>query len=89
MPYSVHASCVDYTYCTLKSIYFAGIAFICDAGAIKLSDICSVRKGLIPTSTQALVRSGRRGGGGVVSMSDINSNKHPSCLSWQVLDKNR
>ena len=32
------------TYCTLKSIYFAGIAFFCDAGAIKLSDICSVRK---------------------------------------------
>ena len=33
------------TYCTLKSIYFAGIAFVCDAGAIMLSDICSVRKG--------------------------------------------
>ena len=76
------------TYCTLKNIYFAGIAFICDAGAIKLSDICSVRKGLIPTSTQALARSGR-GGGGFMSMSNINSNKHPSCLSWQVLDKNR
>ena len=27
------------TYCTLKSIYFAGIAFVCDAGAIMLSDI--------------------------------------------------
>ena len=33
------------TYCTLKSIYFAGIAFVCDAGAIMLSDICFVRKG--------------------------------------------
>ena len=33
------------TYCKLKSIYFAGIAFVCDAGAIMLSDICSVRKG--------------------------------------------
>ena len=32
-------------YCTLKSIYFAEIAFICDVGAIKLTDICSVRKG--------------------------------------------
>ena len=31
------------TYCTLKSIYFAGIAFVCDAGALMLSDICSVR----------------------------------------------
>ena len=29
----------------LKSIYFAGIAFFCDACAIKLSHICSVRKG--------------------------------------------
>ena len=33
------------TYCTLKSIYFAEIVFICDVGAIKLTDICSVRKG--------------------------------------------
>ena len=33
------------TYCTLKSIYLAGIAFVCDAGAIMLSDICFVRKG--------------------------------------------
>ena len=31
------------TYCTLKSIYFAEIALICDVGAIKLTDICSVR----------------------------------------------
>ena len=42
------------TYCTLKSIYFAGIAFICDEGAIKWSNICSVRRGLITTTTQAL-----------------------------------
>ena len=42
------------TYCTLKSIYFARIDFICDAGAKELSDICSVRKGKIPTTTQAL-----------------------------------
>ena len=33
------------TYCTLRSIYFAEIAFICDVGAIRLTDICSVRKG--------------------------------------------
>ena len=33
------------TYCTLKSIYFGEIAFICDVGAIHLTDICSVRKG--------------------------------------------
>ena len=33
------------TYCNLKSIYFAGIASICDEGAIKRSNICSVRKG--------------------------------------------
>ena len=32
------------TYCTLKSISFAEIAFICDIGAIKLTDICSARK---------------------------------------------
>ena len=30
------------TYCTLKSIYFAEIAFICDVGAIKLTDICLI-----------------------------------------------
>ena len=33
------------TYCTSEHIYFAGLAFICVTGAIKLSDICSVRKG--------------------------------------------
>ena len=44
MPYLVHASCVDYIR-TLKNIYFAEIAFICDVGAKKLTDICSVRKG--------------------------------------------
>ena len=33
------------TYCTLKSIHFAEIAFICDEGAIQFTDICSVRKG--------------------------------------------
>ena len=33
------------TYCTLKSIYFAEKAFICDVGAMKLTDIYSVRKG--------------------------------------------
>ena len=27
-------------YCTLKNIYFAGIAFICNADAVKLSYIC-------------------------------------------------
>ena len=36
---------VDYILHFKKSIYFAGIAFVCDAGAIMLSDICSVRKG--------------------------------------------
>ena len=45
----------------LKSIYCAGIAFVCDASVIKLSDICSVRKGKIPTTTQAL---DSQGGGG-------------------------
>ena len=30
------------TYCTLKSIYFAEIAFICDVGAIKLTYICLI-----------------------------------------------
>ena len=35
LPYLVHAS----------YIYFAEIAFICDVGAIKLTDIYSVRKG--------------------------------------------
>ena len=30
------------TYCTLKSIYFAEIAFICDVGAIKLTDVCLI-----------------------------------------------
>ena len=41
-------------YCTLKNIHFAEIAFSCDVGAIKLIYICSVRKGLIPTTTSAL-----------------------------------
>ena len=36
--------CVDYTL-HFESIYFAGISFIQDAGAIKLSDIWSFRKG--------------------------------------------
>ena len=35
------------TYC----IYLAGIAVICDADAIKLSDICSVRNDYIPLTT--------------------------------------
>ena len=33
------------TYCTLKSIYFAEIVFICDVGAMNLTDSYSVRKG--------------------------------------------
>ena len=33
------------TYCTLKSIYFAEIAFICDVGALKLRDICEQPRG--------------------------------------------
>ena len=36
---------------------------MCDAGSIKLSHICSVRKGQIPTTTQALVGVGGGGGG--------------------------
>ena len=42
-------------YCTLKSIYFAGIAFVCDACAIKLSDIFSVSNGQIPTTISILL----------------------------------
>ena len=76
------------SYCTLKSIHFAEIALSCDVGAIKLIDICSVRKGLIPTTTKALDSQDGRGGG-VVPMSDVNFDKYPSCLSWQVLNKNR
>ena len=34
------------TYCTLKSIYFAGIAFVCDVGAMKLSNILLCHEGL-------------------------------------------
>ena len=45
MPHLVHASCVGYILCFKFVVVVAGIAFICDAGAIKLSDICSVRKG--------------------------------------------
>ena len=52
------------TYCTLKSIYFAEIEFICDEV--------------------------REGGGVVFLMLDVNNlDKYPSCLSWQVLNKNR
>ena len=29
------------------------------------------------------------GGGEVVPVSDVNFDKYPSCLPWQVLDKNR
>ena len=43
------------TYCTLKSIYFAGIAFVCDVCAIKLSDMFSVSKGQIPTTISILL----------------------------------
>ena len=51
---------VSITYCTLKSIYFAGITFICDAGAMKLSDICPVRKGLNPHKFSGFKWSGGR-----------------------------
>ena len=68
---------VPITYCTLKSIYFAEITFICDVGAIKLTDICC-QEGLIPTTTQALDSHGL-GGGGVLPMSDVNFDKY-SCL---------
>ena len=57
---------------TLKSIYFAYEV------AIKLTDICSVRKGL----------DSQEGGGGTVPMSDVNFDKFSSCLSCQVLNKN-
>ena len=33
------------TFCTLKSIYFAGITLVCVASAIKLSGICSFKAG--------------------------------------------
>ena len=65
------------TYCTLKSIYFAEIAFICDVGAIKLTDICC-QEGLFPTTTQALDSLCVGGGGGAFSMSDVNSDNYPS-----------
>ena len=59
------------TYCTLKSIYFAGIAFICDEGAIKRLNICSVcQEGLNPHSLRYSVGGGEWGG--VVPMSDVN-----------------
>ena len=45
-------------YCTLKSIYFSEIPFICDEGAHRYL-LC--QEGLILTTTQALVR----GGGGL------------------------
>ena len=47
-------------------IYFTGIAFLCDAGEIKMSDICSVRYG-IPTTTQFLIVGGDWVEGGGVS----------------------
>ena len=70
------------TCCNLKSVYCAEIAFICDVGAIELTDICC-QEGLvlIPTTTQAV--DSQVGGGGVVPMSDVNLDKYPSCLSWQ------
>ena len=42
MPYLAHGSCVDYIL-HFKHIYFAGIAFICDVDAVKLSHICCVK----------------------------------------------
>ena len=64
----------------IKSTYFAGIAIICDAGAIKLSDVCSVR------NLRLYLFKGVRG---VVAMSDVNFNEYLCCLSIQFLDKNR
>ena len=40
MPYLAHASCVDYIVHIKKTIYFPGIAFICNEDAGKLSHIC-------------------------------------------------
>ena len=65
----------------LLNIYFEGIAFICNVHAVKLS-IFAVRKGLVPTTAQAL--DGHWGGGWweeAVPISDVNFDKYLCCLS--------
>ena len=41
----------------------------------------------IPHNCSGSRRSERRGGGGVVPMSDVNFNKYPFSQSFKVLDK--
>ena len=56
------------TYC----IYFVGIAFICDTGTVRLSDICSVRKGYTPITTQALDGPVGKCPGGIIHVLGIS-----------------
>ena len=65
-------------------IYFAGIAFICDAGTIKQSDIfCQewLNSHNYPGSRWLERREG------VVPMSGVNFHTYPFSLSFKVLDK--
>ena len=57
------------TYCTLKGIYLAEIAFICDLGATDRYLLC--QEGLIHTTTQALDSHG----GGELSWQSLNKNR--------------
>ena len=43
----------------------------------------------MPTTTQALDSQEWGRVLGVAPMSDVNFDKYPSCLSWQILNKNR
>ena len=77
MPYLAHASYVDYILHFKKNIYFAGIAFICNVDAIKLSDICC-EEGFNPHNCSGS-RDGHWGGGGwgeAVPISDVTFDKY-------------
>ena len=67
MPYFAHASCVDYLL-----LFIAGVSFMCDAGAIKLSDINLLcQEWLNPHNYLGSRWSERRG---VNALPDVNFN---------------
>ena len=71
------------TYCTLKNIYFAGIAFIWDVDPVKLSPICC-EEGFIPhncSGSRWIFGLGVGGWGEAVPISDVNFDKYLCCLS--------
>ena len=75
MPYLVHASCVDYILHFIKHLFCRNSIYLwCRCN--KADRYLLFQEGLMPTTTQAL--DSWWGGGGVFSMSDVNSDKYPS-----------